>query len=319
MTVTRVNQKQPNLESLTWGKLTWIHMKRPTKVETEYLGHHFPFHPLNLDDVLSVIQRPKIDEYEDHLFIVLHFPCFGPQCHLTNFSELDIFIGKDYLVSVDCSDTLITLSEFFKLCQTSEEARKGNLSHGSGYLLYRIVDKLVDDGLPIINTLADNVEKAENHIFSDSAQGVVRELSVIRRDIITFRRIIWPMRAVVASLEAKIRRFSDVDLTDYFGDLIDHVDKIWDALDEYKEIIEGLSDTNDSLASNRINDVLRVLTILVTISAVLTAITGFFAMNVPLPGGGNPGGHPLSWALIMILLLMIGGGMLLYFRRKGWL
>lgn len=321
MAIPKVSEKekQLNLETITWGDLTWIHIERPTERETGYLASRFPFHPLNLDDALSRIQRPKIDIYEDHLFIVLHFPFLNQDTQVMLSSELDIFIGKDYLVTIDCSGNLKTVAKFFKLYQSNEEARQANLRHGSGYLLYRIVDQLVDYCLPMVNKIADDVEQVEDNIFSNSARGTVRELSTLRRHLISFRRIIWPMRAVIGGLEPKIHRFTDLELADYFGDTVDHLDKIWDALDEYKEIIEGLNETSDSLASHRINDVLRVLTILATISTVLTVVVSYFGMNVPLPGGANPGGGSSSWLIILLVMLTIISGMLLYFRRKHWL
>jgi len=319
MAVSQVNSKTPNLETLTWGNLTWIHLERPTKLETEYLGHHFPFHPLNLDDVLSVIQRPKIDEYKDHMFIVLHFPYFNPLNQAVTSAELDAFVGEGYLVTVDRSGNLKTVANFFKLCQTNEEALRGNFVHGAGYLLYRVVDKVVDDCFPLLDMIAENIKHVEEHIFSIGIKGAIVEISTMRRGIISFRRIIWPMRAVIASLENKTRRFTKIDLADYFGDTIDHVDKVWDALDEYKEIIEGLNDTHNSLASDRNYEVLRVLTILATISTVLTVVASFYGMNVPLPGGGTSEGHPFAWVLVLLLMITIMSGMLLYFRRKHWL
>lgn len=317
VTVSHVNNKAPNLETLNWGDLTWIHMERPTKLETEYLGSHFPFHPLNLDDVLSIIQRPKIDDYKDHMFIVLHFPYYNPINQAIISSEVDFFIGNGFLVSIDCSGNLKSVAKFFKLCQTSEDTLRGNFIHGSGYLLYRIVDKLVDDCIPLLDMIGENIDHVENHIFTEGIQGAIQEISNLRRNAITFRRIIWPMRAVVASLESKTRRFTKIDLADYFGDTIDHVDKIWDALDEYKEIIEGLNATHDSLASNRNYDVLRVLTILATVGTVLTVISSFYGMNIPLPGAAVQG-HPFVWVVLLIISLMTTGAMLYYFRRKGW-
>jgi len=318
VTVSHANNKAPNLETLNWGDLTWIHLERPTKLETEYLGNHFPFHPLNLDDVLSIIQRPKVDEYKDHMFIVLHFPYYNPINQAIVSSEVDFFIGNGFLVSIDCSGNLKSVAKFFKLCQTGEDTLRGNFIHGSGYLLYRIVDKLVDDCFPLLDMLAENIDHTENHLLTIGIPGTVAEISNLRRNAITFRRIIWPMRAVVVSMEGKTRRFTKIDLADYFGDTIDHVDKIWDALDEYKEIIEGLNATHDSLASHRNYDVLRVLTILATISAVLIIVPTFYGMNVPLPGGSNPGGHPFSWLLIVLFMALSIAGMLYYFRRKGW-
>lgn len=312
-------EEKLHFEQLTWGDLTWLNIEEPTERETAYLAEHYPFHPLDLDDCLSKIQRPKIDEYKDYLFLVLHFPVFNKESRVTTTSQVSVFIGGNYLITLHRGD-LKTLVKFFRECQIDEGARQENFSHGVGYLMYRVVDRLVDYCLPLLNKIGDNIERVEDNIFARKGMlRAVEEISVLRRDIISFRRIIWPMRAVLGSLEPKIRRFNEMDLSVYFGDMVDHVDRIWDGLDEYKEIIEGLNDTHDSLASNRINDVLRVLTILATIGAVLTVVFSFFGMNIPLPGGSNPGGSPLTWVILMVVMLAIIGGMLFYFRRKNWL
>ncbi|GAI40699.1 unnamed protein product, partial [marine sediment metagenome] len=148
--------------------------------------------------------------------------------------------------------------------------------------------------------------------FSDSARGAIKEISILRRDIISFRRIIWPIRAVIGSLEPKIRRFTKMDLAVYFGDTVDHVDKIWDALDEYKEIIEGLNDTYDSLAGNRTNDVMRMLTVIAVILLPITVIASIWGMNIPLPFQNST--HSLLF--VFLIMAVIIGGMLYFFRRK---
>jgi magnesium transporter len=186
-------------------------------------------------------------------------------------------------------------------------------------LLYRILDRLVDYCLPILNKLGDGTEDVEDRIFSPHPRGTVREISRLRRDVIAFRRTIWPMRNLFSGLEPRLRRFSIRDLTVYFGDMMDHVDKIWDGLNEYKEIIEGLHATHDSLASNRINEVLRILTILTTIGTMLTVVGTFYGMNIVLPGGIETAGSALTWIFILVIMLVITGGMLWYFHRKGWL
>ncbi len=205
--------------------------------------------------------------------------------------------------------------KLFKYCQMYEESRQENFSQGSSYLLYRIIDRLVDYCLPILNKIGDNIEEAEDRIFSDRMRGAIKEISTLRRDIISFRRIIWPMRAVIGSLEPKVRRFTKTDLAVYFGDMVDHVDKIWDALDEYKEIIEGLNDTYDSLASNRTNEVMRILTIVATIFFPITLVASIWGMNIPLPFQHS------SYSLLYIILIMVGiiGGMLYFFRRRRWI
>ncbi len=312
--LTKKEEKQLNLESLTWDDLTWVNIERPTERETDYLAQNYPFHPLDLDDCLSRIQRPKIDEYKDYLFLVFHFPVFKKEARVTTTSQLSVFIGGKYLITLHTGE-LKPLVKLFKECQIDEESRQENFNQGAGYLLYRIVDRLVDYCLPILNKIVDNIESVEDSIFSNGIRGTVKEISLLRRDIISFRRIIWPMRAVLGSLEPKIRRFTKMDMAVYFGDMVDHVDKIWDALDEYKEVIEGLNDTHDSLATNRTNEVMRMLTIIATILLPITVVAGIFGMNIPLPFQNS------SYSLLYIVLIMIAivGSMLYFFRRQHWI
>jgi len=308
-------EKQLNVESVTWNDLTWIDIERPTERETEYLAQNYPFHPLDLDDCLSRIQRPKIDEYKGYLFLVLHFPVFNKQTRATTSSQVSVFIGDKYLITLHKGE-LKPLVKLFRECQLEEEARQEHFSQGSGYLLYRIIDRLVDYCLPIVNRISANIEETENNIFASKRMPrAIEAISTLRRDVISFRRIIWPMRAVIGSLEPRIRRFTKMDMAVYFGDTIDHVDKIWDALDEYKEIIEGLNDTHDSLATNRTNEVMRMLTIIATILLPLTVVASIYGMNVPLPF--QESGY--SFIFVLAIWVTIVSGMLYFFRRHRWI
>ena len=305
-------EEQLHLKSLTWGDLTWVNIEKPTERETEYLAQNYPFHPLDLDDCLSRIQRPKIDEYKDYLFVVLHFPVFNKEARVTTPGQISVFIGEKYLITLHKGE-LKPLVKLFKECQIDEESRQENFSQGSGYLLYHIIDRLVDYCLPILNKIGDNIERTEDDIFSSS--GVPRAIEALatrRRDVISFRRIIWPMRAVIGSLEPKVRRFTQTDLAVYFGDTVDHVDKIWDALDEYKEVIEGLNATHDSLASNRTNEVMRMLTVIATILLPITVVASIYGMNIPLPFQNSS----YSLLFVFLIMLVVIGTMLYFFRRK---
>ncbi len=315
MTTSRVGkEEQLNLESLTWGNLTWVNIEGPTEQETEYLAQNYHFHPLDLDDCLSRIQRPKIDEYKDYLFLVFHFPVFSKEARVTTPSQLSVFIGENYLITLHKGE-LKPLVKLFRECQIDEESQQEYFSRGSGYLLYRLVDRLVDYCLPILNKIGGSIEDVEDSIFSDRMRGAVKEISVLRRDIISFRRIIWPMRGVIGSLEPKIRRFTTMDMAVYFGDIVDHVDKIWDGLDEYKEVIEGLNDTYDSLATNRTNEVVRILTVIATILLPITVVSSVWGMNITLPFERS------GFALLYVVLIMLAiiGGMLYFFRRQRWI
>jgi len=315
MTTSQIKEEQLNLESLTWGDLTWVNIESPTENETEYLAQNYKFHPLDLDDCLSRIQRPKIDEYKDYLFLVFHFPVFNVEARVTTPSQLSVFISGNYLITLHKGE-LKPLVKLFRECQVEEESQKEYFSQGSGYLLYRLIDRLVDYCLPILSKVGDNIEDAEDSIFSNRMRGTIREISIIRRDVISFRRIIWPMRAVIGSLEPKIRRFNKMDMAVYFGDVVDHVDKIWDTLDEYKEVIEGLKDTHDSLATNHTNEVVRILTVIATILMPITVVASIFGMNIPL---GPFRDSPYSALYISLICLAIIGGMLYFFRRQRWI
>ena len=303
-----------HIESVSGEELTWINIESPGKEETDYLAENYNFHPLDLDDCLSRIQRPKIDKYDEYLFLVFHFPVFNPQARVTTPSQVSVFIGRDYLITLHKGD-LKPLVKLFDQCQTDEEIKREHFSQGPGYLLYRIIDRLVDYCFPILNKIGGNIEAVEDAIFAVKARGTVRGISTLRRDVISFRRIIWPMRAVIGGLEPKIRRFAKMDMEVYFGDTVDHLDKIWDALDEYKEIIEGLNDTYDSLASNRTNEVMRMLTVIATILLPLTVIASIYGMNVPLPFQES---H-YSFLIVFSVWAAVVVGMLYFFRRHHWI
>ena len=305
---------QLNIETVESEGLSWVNIESPGKEETDYLAQNYPFHPLDLDDCLSRIQRPKIDRYDKYIFVVLHFPVFNREARVTTSSQVSVFISQNYLITLHKGD-LKPLVKLFNQCQTDDEVRQEHFSQGTGYLLYRIIDRLVDYCFPILNKIGANIEAVEDAIFAVKARGTIREISALRRDVIAFRRIIWPMRAVIGSLEPRVRRFSKMDLEVYFGDTVDHLDKIWDGLDEYKEIIEGLNDTYDSLATNRTNEVMRMLTVIATILLPLTVIASLYGMNVPLPFQDSP----YSFLIVFSIWAVIVSGMLYFFRRHHWI
>ncbi|MFC1899579.1 magnesium/cobalt transporter CorA [Chloroflexota bacterium] len=315
MATFKIEKKEKlKMETLKLGDLTWINIEGPTEKETEYLAENYKFHPLDLDDCLSRIQRPKIDEYKKYLFLIFLFPVFKSKARVTTPSQLSVFIGDNYLITLHKGD-LKPLVKLFRECQIDAESQQEYFSQGSGYLLYRLVDRLTDYCLPILSKIGGNLEDAEDMVFSDRMRTTIREISIVQRDIISFRRIIWPMRAVLANLEPKIRRFSTMDMKVYFGDLVDHIDKIWDTLDEYKEVIEGLKDTHDSLATNHTNEVVRILTVIATILLPITVVSSVYGMNIPLPFQDSG----FSLFFVFLIIFFIISSMLYFFRRQHWI
>jgi len=315
--VSAEQQQTPNVESLDCGKIKWTYIERPTPKEVEYLSQHYNFHPLNLDDVVSRVQRPKIDEYDDHLFIVLHFPVFNKANRVTTPSEVDIFISENYLITVHKSGDLKPLSQFFKDCQNDSDTCNRYMSRSSGFLFYHMLDRLVNYCFPILHKLLDNTDKIEDLIFARAVPETVREISLLRRDLISFRRVIHPQIAVVEALETEEYPFLKEDQDVYFGDIADHIRKIWDGLEDCKEVVDGLAETSNWLTSHRIQEVMRVLTIVMAIMTPATLLASIYGMNILLPGVGERTYLPLI--LVLAAMLGIGGGMYFYFRSRHWL
>jgi magnesium transporter len=308
-------RREPSTDSITWQRLTWVNIERPTEAETDYLARRYPFHPLDLDDCLSKIQLPKIDEYEGYMFLVLHFPVFNPQARVTLASQVSIFIGEDYLITLHQGD-LKPLVSLFKSCQTNEKARQENMGRTSGYLLYLILDRLVNYCFPILNRIGENIEAVEDRIFGENPRGTVADVAVLRRDLISFRRLIKPQTETMETLEQKEWPVFKEDPEIYFGDIADHLRKIRDTLEDYKEVVEGLSDTNNTLTSFRINEVIRVLTIISTIMLPLTLVASVLGMNIyPMTQYGNPA----AFGGIMGAMVLIICGMLAFFRSRRWI
>ena len=314
-------ESKSNTNLITCGKLTWIYIEKPTTQDVEYLAQNFNFHPLNLDDVLSRVQRPKIDEYPDHLFIVLHFPVYDKENRVTHPSEVDIFIGENYMVTVHKSGDLKPLARFFNECHVDEGICNAYMSRSSGFLLYHILDRLVNYCFPILDKVVDNTEKIEDLIFTRAVPETVREISLIRRDLISFRRVIHPQIGVVEALEREEYPFFKEDQDIYFGDIADHIRKIWDGLEDCKEVVDGLVDTSNWLTSHRIQEIMRILTIVMAIMAPGTLIASIYGMNIHLPGGLSSAREITFWTFGIVLFIMFGiaAAMLWFFRRRHWI
>jgi len=179
-----------NIETIKWGKITWLNIEKPTRSDMDYLAKNYMFNPFDLEDCLSRIERPKIDEYQNYLFLVLQFPVFKMEALVTTPSQVSIFIGEGLVVTVHTGD-LKPLEKLFNDCQQNERAREEHMTRSSGYLLYRILDRLVDYCFPITNKIIANVEEAEDRLFGEPARDTVREISILRRDIMAYRRIIF--------------------------------------------------------------------------------------------------------------------------------
>jgi len=290
--------------------LIWIDIEDPSKKRMDFLLTAFNFHPLDIEDCLSIIERPKLDEYDDYFFLVTHVPLFAKQTRRLVPFTVNIFIGRNFLVTVHhgaCKPIQNTYDSIV--------SKQSVLTKGSGQLLHKVLDSLIDYSFPILNKIYRNIRNVEDSIFKNVSSKNVKDILLIRTNILTFRNIIFPQKKLFKTLEIKDMDFLVDELEVYFSDLVDHIEKIWDTLENYKELIEGIHDANQSLLSNKINDIMRILTIFSVVILPLTLITGIYGMNVGLPMESSP----LAFTIIMSLMVLISIGMLAYFRHKDWI
>jgi magnesium transporter len=309
-----VERTEPRISELSADGLTWVHGERPGALEVSYLADRFGFHELDIEDVLSKRQRPKIDEYPEYLFVVLHFPFYDKTVRRLNAAELDVFIGQDFLITLPNVE-LLPVTHLFRRCEDDDELREDLFSKGSGYLLYHVLDDLFDYCFPILDKIGAKLDAIEAGIFEERSEDVVRDISNAKQEIIAYRKIIKPERATLRMLERSTERFLPEDLDLYFDDIVDASERIWDLLDNYKEVIEGLESTNESFISHKQQYRLQLLTVVTVILLPLTLITGLFGMNVAVPGEGE---IEAFW-LIVSVMVVLGLGLLAMFRFRRWL
>jgi magnesium transporter len=306
----------PRVEQIDGAGLRWINIERPGALERAWLEEHFDFHALDLEDVLSRNQRPKIDVYDDYLFIVLHLPVFDRTAGRLGAGELDVFVGPDYVVTLP-NQPLQPVEYLFERCRTKEELREQLFARGSGYLLYRLVDDAFDYCFPMLRKIGNKLDALEDDIFEGRSDEVVRDISNVKQEIINFRKVIRPQRPVLRDLEKVKQRYlaSDIDLEIYFDDVVDAHERIWDMLENYKEVIVGLEETNESVISHSLNDILRVLTSISVVILPLTLIASVMGMNSWVPFEHEEAGFFVVLAVMAVILI----GMVTFFRRRHWL
>jgi len=316
MTVSDLPQKKLNIKSVNWQTLTWLDIEQPTRGDIEYLKQNYHFHDLELDDCLRRVHRPTIDAHEKYLFMMFHFPVVHKRTLVILPSQVSVFLGKDYLITLH-EGNLESLVEMFKNCELNHDARVEFMARSSAHLLYHILDHLVNYCFTILNVIGDTIEKVQEQVFRrEIRETVQRDISVLRRDTITFHRIIKSQTEVFELLEQSNWPMLKEEPEVHFGDLVGHSGKIRDELDDYKEVIEGLNDTSNSLTSARTNQVIRALTIISTIMLPLTLVASIFGMHLEhLPLSQST----TSFLIIMVIMVVIIILMLAFFRLRRWL
>ncbi len=317
---------ESKMETMQGQKFVWINLQNPDRNDVEKLAEKYNFNSLNIEDCMTKFELPKLDSYDDHFFVILHFPPLAQNIVITKNSQLSIFLGKDFLVTVHQGD-LKPLVELADICKTnSDEQRKNRLlGKSSGVLLHEIIDVLVDDLLHTSRKIIANLDELEEMVF-DERKPVARNIALLRREINRLRRIVNPLKKFVLEIANNIKRLSereDEELTLFFDDIIDHIDRVIETLEESRETMEIYKDTDFVLSSEKTNKVLAVLTIIFTLAIPSTVIGTFYGMNVNLPGGiGNDimfFGPYTSFLAIILASAIPAILMFVYFKKLGWI
>ena len=281
------NTIENKIEVVDGRKFVWTDLQNPDRSDVEKLAQKYNFNKLNIEDCMTKFELPKLDSYSDHFFVILHFPPISQKIGISKNSQLSVFLGKDFLVTVHQGD-LKPLVELVDICKSDSdiERKKRLLEKSSGFLLHEIIDVLVDDLLHTSRKIIANLDEMEDRVF-DETKPVARSIALLRREINRLRRIANPLKKFVLEIAKNIKKFSergDEELTLYFDDVIDHIDKVIETLEESRETMEIYKDTDFVLSTEKTNKVLAVLTIIFTLAIPSTVIGTFYGMNVNLPG-----------------------------------
>ena len=310
------------MASIQGSSLTWYHVKAVSLGDLDFVKHLYTVNPFDLGDCISQKQLPTVVNRKDYLFAILHFPSSAPEKKTVRPRQLGIFLSEKFLVTVYQSE-LRPVDQLFRTCETEPQTRQELLEECSGELLYRILDKLVDNLFPMLDKVLEAMENIEDDVFDDRIS-VAREVHLIERDIVDQRRILFPLEKQINEIHAKTKRYCKTDLDLHYEDLHDRVSKVWDTLGSAQERVDIFKDTDFVLSTERTNKILAVLTIMFTLAIPATLIGTFMGMNVNLPGGVETGpwlffGTYTTLILVVVASLVPAAFMMWLFRRWRWL
>jgi magnesium transporter len=289
--------------------LLWVDLFQFTEQEIKQVARIFDFHPLAVEDCLHYSPRAKLDKYEDYYLLLVHALRYDEESDdEIELVQLDIFLGRNFVVTVH-KQSLPVLGRIAKMSLQSPQF----LNKGMEYFLYSIIDGNTDEIFPILDRINVRIDELEDEIYNQSSSAIAEEVLVLKKTILTIRRAVMPQKRVFTSINAggHVRFAIREDFKPYFLDLVDHMERITDSIDQFRDLVETAQSTYYSLISARTNESIRILTVFSTVFMPLTFFTGFFGMNVPLPYQNS------GLATIAITLVLVGmsAAVLLIFKR----
>lgn len=313
---TSIKTNMTEVREIEFNGIKWIDIVRPTSKEIKMLEEKFDFHELLLEDCLAEHQRSKVDDYDDYCFIVLHLPRYRKQLMQLDSEEVDIFLGRNYLITLHEGE-LKPLTAFSRMCQLRDETKAEYMSDGSALLLYEIVKRLFDYCFPMLDKIGSVLDNVNRELFRNRSRTMLETISKIKMQVINYRRIIKPLRPVILTLEKVTSKFIPEEMEMYFDDITDKAEKIWDMLENYKEVVDSIQGTYESLTSHRINNLMRTFTTLQVIILPMVLVSGLFSMNVQgIPLAGNNFAFWIVFGMIFIPMFAII--MVMYWKKNDW-
>ncbi|MBW7848124.1 MAG: magnesium transporter CorA family protein [Bacteroidales bacterium] len=301
------------IETVKMGRLRWHHIQQPVEEDFEFLRDKFHFHPLDIEDCKSVNQRPKIDSYDDYYFLILHFPNFDRQNLFIKIKEVKVFWGEDYVITIEKRPWITTqmFGEYQKAEDNDDDFEVGT----SDTLLYKLLERLISESLYLLRKTGLDLELINRELFNNKPVKIIERISVTRKNIILINTIFKPQLRMFHKFETgQISGFAD-NMEQYWGNILDYYQKVWDMTEDYEDLIEGLSKTFDSMQTNKTNEIMKILTLISVVILPLTFITSLYGMNVSLPLET----HRAAFWILMSGMAVLTLGMVLFFRRRRWM
>ena len=297
--------------------VTWVHIQgQPTPSTLQEFAQFFELHPLALEDILNSGQRPKAETYGEQLFVITSLPVMLEGAALSE--QISIFAGRDYIISFHSG-----ITDPFKLVRKQLHSPSAKIrSRKADYLLYCLLDVIIDEGFPVLEAFGEQIELLEEELLTQPDKTTLRKLHEIKRELLFLRRMLWPQRELLNKLIRDEDELLEKGTAIYLRDCYDHTVQIMDLLESYRDMIASMLDVYLSSISYRLNDVMRVLTVIATIFIPLTFIVGVYGMNFGV-NSSSPWAMPeLNWyygyPVLWLVMLLVAAGMFLFFRRKGW-
>lgn len=302
------------MKTVEFKNITWIDFVDPSADDVLYLQENFDIHPLAIEEFITPTYRPKATQYENCIFLTIHIPLFNAETRTTYPGELDIVLTKDHLITGQTKE-IYQLDDFFTKLESNEGQRRLYMNKTPAHLLYSILEMLLESCFPRIDHIHKKLENIEEQVFNGKEKEMVFEISVVKRDILNFRRTLKPQRHIIESLSQMKSPLIAPELSAYFQDLTGTNIRLWNALESNKETIESMEETNNSLLSNKLDFTMKVLTVFSAIMMPMTVYSNILAMSADIPFGKSP--H--AFAIHSSIMLFISLCTIIVFKMRKWL